>query len=72
MKYTYYGFESKPKIKNENVDTDNAVASARYKSDLYQFRNVKWIATNGLSGKFWSIEEVPSDYPETEQAKQSI
>lgn len=72
MKYTYYGFESKPKIKDENVDTDNAVASARYKSDLYQFRNVKWIATNGLSGKFWSIEEVSSDYPETEKTKQSI
>jgi hypothetical protein len=72
MKYTYYGFESKPKIKDENVDTDSAVASARYKSDLYQFRNVKWIATNGLSGKFWSIEEVTSDYPETEQAKKSI
>ena len=58
MGYTYYGFCSEPKIIAGKVDTSKAVAEASFKSDLYPIKQVKWIATDGISRKYWSIEKV--------------
>ncbi len=58
MGYIYYGFASEPKIVDSKVDTEKAIATSNYKSDLYPIKKIKWIATNGISGEHWSIEEV--------------
>lgn len=58
MGYIYYGFTTEPKIVDNKVDIDKAIATSNYKSNLYLIKKVKWIATNGISGEHWSIEEV--------------
>lgn len=54
----YYGFATEPKIVDGKVDTSKAIAQSNYKSDLFPIKKVKWIATDGISGKHWSIEKV--------------